>query len=251
VSKESYAKLRTELGMPPATQEEEAYCYEQIHKWDSKADLVDMLITERASVRKELEAEVQRVSQIAAGTIERCQGYDSVFQLVIAMNGDTMENHATPWSYLRTRFIAMQEQTTKLMERVVNLLDEQGRLNAKCQTYENSYILPVFQWAKGLGMNLEQVVKENPGKNCVELFFNALVAGHVPFRIVLFCPHCHKQHVDRGDWVTRPHSTHRCVSEPGDGETPGTPGCGKRWRPSDYPTVGVARLQDTGFGVAP
>lgn len=32
-----------------------------------------------------------------------------------------------------------------------------------------------------------------------------------PIPIVIACPECKLQHVDRGEWATRPHKTHRCV----------------------------------------
>lgn len=35
---------------------------------------------------------------------------------------------------------------------------------------------------------------------------------------LLFCPKCHAKHVDEGEWETRPHRTHLCLS------------CGNEWR---------------------
>lgn len=52
-------------------------------------------------------------------------------------------------------------------------------------------------------------------------------------RALIWCPACHRQHVDEGEWVTREHKTHRCVGEGG---------CGFEWRPMDTATVGVAHL---------
>jgi hypothetical protein len=48
--------------------------------------------------------------------------------------------------------------------------------NEKWKTYERDYILPTFQWAKELGIDLEALVREKAGKNCVEHFFGALKA---------------------------------------------------------------------------
>jgi hypothetical protein len=65
-----------------------------------------------------------------------------------------------------------------------------------------------------------------------------------PFRMVMSCPFCCKPHVDRGEWTTKLHKTHLCVD---DTETAPEQGCGTLWRPSEYPTVGVATLQDTTY----
>jgi len=67
----------------------------------------------------------------------------------------------------------------------------------------------------------------------------ALAEGGAAFRLCMFCQSCGKLHVDIGEWATRPHKTHLCVDDDSG------PGCGARWKPSEYPTVGVATLQDT------
>ena len=43
----------------------------------------------------------------------------------------------------------------------------------------------------------------------------------------LFCPRCDKRHVDRGEWETRPHRTHRCEH------------CGREWTPFAFATRGI------------
>lgn len=53
-----------------------------------------------------------------------------------------------------------------------------------------------------------------------------------PIPMILFCPLCHVQHIDRGEWTTKPHRTHKCEV------------CTKEWRPANVPTVGVAILVD-------
>lgn len=58
-----------------------------------------------------------------------------------------------------------------------------------------------------------------------------------PIPMLLWCPACHKQHVDVGEFATRPHRTHRCTGEDG---KPG--GCGHEWRPAHVRTVGVEEL---------
>lgn len=49
----------------------------------------------------------------------------------------------------------------------------------------------------------------------------------------LRCPNCGLQHIDEGEWATRPHKKHLCV---GNGVRAG---CGWMWTPSDQYTVGV------------
>jgi len=57
------------------------------------------------------------------------------------------------------------------------LLDQRDKLELslreateKWKTYEREYILPLFKRAREAGMNLEALVMENPGQNCVQLF---------------------------------------------------------------------------------
>ena len=49
-----------------------------------------------------------------------------------------------------------------------------------------------------------------------------------PVQLELDCPKCDRQHIDEGEWATRPHKTHQCQS------------CGHEWKPFDYETVGVS-----------
>ncbi len=46
----------------------------------------------------------------------------------------------------------------------------------------------------------------------------------------LFCPECQFQHLDVNEWKTKFHKTHLCLK------------CGHEWRPFEYPTVGVLKL---------
>lgn len=54
--------------------------------------------------------------------------------------------------------------------------------------------------------------------------------GNGPTPKVLWCPNCHVQHIDAGEWTTRPHKTHLCQH------------CMHLWRPFEYPTVGVLEV---------
>jgi hypothetical protein len=44
-----------------------------------------------------------------------------------------------------------------------------------------------------------------------------------PVAGILFCPSCGKQHVDEGEWATRPHRRHLCLDDARGA------GCGARW----------------------
>lgn len=59
-----------------------------------------------------------------------------------------------------------------------------------------------------------------------------------PIRMLIFCPNCGLQHIDYGEWATRPHHTHQCVGQ-GDRK-----GCGHVWDlfPNRTPTIGVSRF---------
>jgi hypothetical protein len=48
--------------------------------------------------------------------------------------------------------------------------------------------------------------------------------------LILYCPECHKRHIDEGEWAARIHHTHSCQH------------CGMTWRPAVLPTVGVQFL---------
>ena len=44
----------------------------------------------------------------------------------------------------------------------------------KWTIYEQEYILPCFDWAAEVGIDLRQLVRDNPGKNCVRLLFEEM-----------------------------------------------------------------------------
>lgn len=48
--------------------------------------------------------------------------------------------------------------------------------------------------------------------------------------MILTCPSCGKRHVDKDEWVTKPHHTHACQY------------CGMVWRPAVVETIGVQFL---------
>ena len=60
-----------------------------------------------------------------------------------------------------------------------------------------------------------------------------------PVPMILHCPACHRQHIDTGEFATRPHRTHRCEVE---NTADGAQGCGYEWQPALVPTVGVLCL---------
>lgn len=59
-----------------------------------------------------------------------------------------------------------------------------------------------------------------------------------PIDMVLFCPKCGAQHIDKPqpakNWTNPPHRSHECQK------------CGSIWRPADVATNGVAQIQTKG-----
>lgn len=51
-----------------------------------------------------------------------------------------------------------------------------------------------------------------------------------PIPMILFCPTCGHQHIDKNEWTTRQHRKHLCEN------------CGGIWKPSNVYTVGVEFL---------
>ena len=67
----------------------------------------------------------------------------------------------------------------------------------------------------------------------VERVKHALKRSDYSLRIIAICPICQLQHIDEGEWATRPHRRHRCV------DGPFGKGCGYEWTIAAIPTVGV------------
>lgn len=65
---------------------------------------------------------------------------------------------------------------------------------------------------------------------------NAVNEPPAPIPMILHCPKCHTQHVDRPvpGWENPPHRSHLCHA------------CGCAWRPADVATVGVAAIETVG-----
>lgn len=70
---------------------------------------------------------------------------------------------------------AMFYNLTQTQEKCTKLVEEKRVLQSKVNTYEKEYILPVFQLGKDIGIDVEQLVFDNPGKNCVELFIEEIL----------------------------------------------------------------------------
>lgn len=67
---------------------------------------------------------------------------------------------------------------------------------------------------------------------------DALAKLREPIPMVLWCPVCGTQHIDKPQldrgWDNPPHRSHECQ------------GCGLVWRPADVPTTGVERISTKG-----
>ena len=80
--------------------------------------------------------------------------------------------------------------------------------------------------------NHEMLLKELRTSNAQNTICNN------PIDMILFCPYCGKQHIDKPDpasgWNNPPHRTHLCA------------GCGSEWRPATIATNGVAKITEPG-----
>lgn len=63
----------------------------------------------------------------------------------------------------------------------------------------------------------------------------------VPIDVILHCPTCKKQHIDEGEWATRPHRTHQCVDDAAG------KGCGMAFTPCAKRTFGVVKIEKDQF----
>jgi hypothetical protein len=85
----------------------------------------------------------------------------------IARNGRVM---STPEIIARIKEVSAElDQLRESADEIERLKGEVERLTAKYREYEQNYILPCFRWADEIGFDLREAVKDNTGKNCVEL----------------------------------------------------------------------------------
>jgi hypothetical protein len=87
------------------------------------------------------------------------------------------------------------------------------------------------------------MVIKSTGFDAAEMDFMEVALRHAligmrPIPMLLFCPACAKQHVDKiepeKNWANPPHKSHLCG------------GCGHVWRPADVPTTGVEQIETKG-----
>ncbi len=76
----------------------------------------------------------------------------------------------------------------------------------------------------------ETNLREEMGKT-LNLLLN-LESALKPIPMVLYCPYCLVQHIDDGEWATKPHRRHLCQN----------PECGLRFIPAKVNTFGVREL---------
>jgi len=63
-----------------------------------------------------------------------------------------------------------------VVSKIERLRKELALANHKWAAYEAEYILPSFEWARSIGMDLQAAVKATAGKNCNRLLFEAMQA---------------------------------------------------------------------------
>lgn len=70
-----------------------------------------------------------------------------------------------------------------------------------------------------------------------------------PINMILHCPRCHVQHIDKEEWADDPHDIEQgrirtWTNPPHKSHLCGN--CGCIWRPADVPTNGVAQIATKG-----
>lgn len=100
----------------------------------------------------------------AKGTLDALSAARSVAPL-----RDYEERDWRVFAFAKTREGSVWERTG--VQRLFATIDHH---RSKWQEYEREYILPCFQWARELGFDLERMVIDNPGHNCVELLVSTL-----------------------------------------------------------------------------
>lgn len=79
----------------------------------------------------------------------------------------------------------------------------------------------------GLPKTPQHICPDKPGGFLAPLF----VTVQTPIPMIIFCPDCQFQHVDKGLWKVRPHRKHLCAS------------CRCEFVPCDLATVGVENIK--------
>jgi len=107
----------------------------------------------------------------AKGAINASGAAQSVFPL-----RDDEERDWRTFAFAKTKEGSVWERTA--VQRLFATIDAQREKwqeeRKKWQEYEREYVLPCFQWARELGFDLERMVIDNPGHNCVELLVSTL-----------------------------------------------------------------------------
>lgn len=118
--------------------------------------------------------------------------------------------------------LATQEQSRRALEECLRRLQEASRMT------HNGAFGPenIDRWLTTVDMMTIPLAKQ------------ALTGEVKPIPMVLHCPQCRAQHVDRPEpeigWTNPPHKSHKCH------------GCGLIWRPADIPTTGVHDIETRG-----
>ena len=111
-----------------------------------------------------------------------------------------------------------------------------AEVTAKEEAKKLGYSKVIIQLTDSPALSLDLKRPENPslyGINFAVRLGEAALLNDVklsPIPMLIVCPRCGAQHVDKDEWATKPHRTHRCDA------------CGREWRPSNLPTVGVDKL---------
>lgn len=147
-------------------------------------------------------------------------------------------------------FIADNELESEVLDQM-GALDR--RFNATCELrlsdgYGEYYLsvkeVPAPRDLEDLFERLERMAIDMKSEDKVAILEACLTISNLstlheqPIAMLLYCPACGLQHVDKPQpekgWTNPPHRSHECQ------------GCGHTWRPCDRATVGVQAIATTG-----
>jgi hypothetical protein len=153
---------------------------------------IAVLNTEVARLREEVSRAQEVASSAEAGEedqrlrAEQAERHAESMTKVDALADQLIDVQDRQWQAMVRRAEAAERDSTALAAEVVSLRDhwtkeriESERFDKKWRDYETNYILPVFDWAKEMGVDLPKLVSEHAGKNCVELLFGVVRANHL------------------------------------------------------------------------
>jgi hypothetical protein len=121
--------------------------------------------------------------------------------------------------------IGSSSPTIELLEPFLNSLN---RWHGEMGPYK--YVELFYKEGTGVS-EFEKLIAENEALRYRLKELHEYYGDSEPIRLVMHCPVCTTQHIDKDEWVTKRHKTHLCEV------------CKHEWRPIDFFTVGVEKIE--------